>query len=341
MSKNSTPPKAIIVGCSGLTLSDAERTFFEKNDPLGFILFGRNIDSPEQVRTLVRSLRETVGRAEAPVLIDQEGGRVARLGPPHWRKAPPASAFATLAQAGEGRGLAAARLNARLLAEDLRDLGIDVDCKPVLDVPVEGAHDIIGDRAYGRTPEKVAILGRVVCDGLLDGGVLPVIKHVPGHGRALSDSHLDLPVVDTPLAVLENWDFTPFRVLRDAPWAMTAHVVYSAVDASRPATLSSKVVREVIRGSIGFDGLLLTDDLSMKALSGDFGDRTRLSLAAGCDVALHCNADPDEMAAIAAAAPPLSDRALERLARAQACKITPRPIDLAEARKILAEWLGE
>ncbi|MBF0563022.1 MAG: beta-N-acetylhexosaminidase, partial [Alphaproteobacteria bacterium] len=280
MSKNSSQPAAVIFGCSGLVLSDEEKRFFAASNPLGFILFGRNIGTPEQVRALVNDLRATVERADAPVLIDQEGGRVQRLGPPHWRKVPPAAVFADLVAAGKARGLAGARLNARLLAEDLRNLGIDVNGAPVLDVPVEGAHDIIGDRAYGRSPERVAPLGRAMCDGLLDGGVLPVIKHIPGHGRALSDSHLDLPVVDAPASVLEETDFAPFRALRDAPWAMTAHVVYLALDPERPATLSPFVVKTVIRERIGFDGLLLTDDLSMRALSGSFGERTRLALAA-------------------------------------------------------------
>ncbi|MEO5374078.1 MAG: beta-N-acetylhexosaminidase [Alphaproteobacteria bacterium] len=340
MPRNDTPAKAVIFGCAGTTLTEDERRFFEITDPLGFILFARNVADPAQVRALVADLRATVGRADAPVLIDQEGGRVQRLSPPHWRKAPPAAVFAAAAAGNRDRGVAAARLNARLLAEELRTLGIDVDCAPVLDVPVAGAHDIIGDRAFGREPDLVALLGRAACDGFLDGGVLPVIKHIPGHGRALADSHLDLPVVDADAALLERMDFAPFRALAGAPWAMTAHVVYTAFDAERPATLSPTIIEGVIRGRIGFDGLLLTDDLSMKALSGDFGERTALAFAAGCDVALHCNGDPAEMAAIAAAAPPLSDAALDRLRRAEAQRRRPEPLDTAEALRTLEEWLA-
>lgn len=340
MPRSDTPPKAVILGCSGTVLTDEERRFFSAGDPLGFILFSRNIADPQQVRALVAELRALVGRGEAPVLIDQEGGRVQRLGPPHWRKAPPAAVFAAATERGEARDVAAARLNARMLAQELLDLGIDVDCAPVLDVPVDGAHDIIGDRAFGRDPAVVARLGQAVCDGLLDGGVLPVIKHIPGHGRALADSHLDLPVVDVSAAELERTDFAPFRALAAAPWAMTAHVVYTAFDSTRPATLSPTVVREVIRGGIGFDGLLLTDDLSMKALSGDFGERTRQSFAAGCDVALHCNGNAAEMDAIVAATPPLSDAALERLARGDALRRAPAPLDRTEAARTLDAWLA-
>ncbi|MBF0094686.1 MAG: beta-N-acetylhexosaminidase [Alphaproteobacteria bacterium] len=339
MSKSETPPKAVIFGCSGPVLTEEEKRFFRDNNPLGFILFGRNVADPDQVRALVADLRGTVGRA-APVLIDQEGGRVQRLGPPHWRKAPPAAAFASVAARWREQGVAAARLNARLLAEELRDLGIDVDCAPVIDVPVEGAHDIIGDRALGHDPAMTALLGRAICDGLLDGGVLPVIKHIPGHGRALADSHLELPVVKTSAKELEETDFVPFRSLADEAWAMTAHVVYSSYDPIRPATLSPTVVRGVIRGAIGFKGLLLTDDLSMKALSGSFSDRTRQAFFAGCDVALHCNGDPAEMAAVAAATPPLSDRSLERLARGEARRRRPSSLNVAEAYRTLDDWLA-
>jgi len=323
LAKNSTP-NAGIFGCSGLTLSDAEKAFFDQADPLGFILFARNIDNPDQVRSLVESLRSTVGR-RAPVLIDQEGGRVQRLRPPHWRKRPPMSVFARMAEKDLARARAACRLNARLIAEDLIALGIDVDCAPVLDVPVPGSHDIIGDRALGWDPMLVSDLGRAVTDGLLDGGVMPIIKHIPGHGRALVDSHMDLPVVDADAATLSASDFAAFRIMRNAPWAMTAHVVYKAFDAERPATTSPIVIEQVIRGEIGCEAVLLSDDLSMKALKGDFADRTRDSLDAGCDVALHCNGDMAEMTAIASALRPLSDAALERLARADAMLRT-RPL---------------
>ncbi|CAA7616992.1 beta-N-acetylhexosaminidase [Magnetospirillum sp. SS-4] len=331
---------AAIFGCSGPVLADDERRFFAETDPLGFILFARNIESPDQVRALVRDLRETVGRADAPVLIDQEGGRVQRLRPPHWRSAPPGEPFARLARRDPAAAREALRLNFRLIGRELADLGIDVDCAPVLDVPVAGAHDVIGDRAYGRSAAEVAGLAGVVMDGLLDEGVLPVIKHIPGHGRAMVDSHQGLPVVDASLAELESQDFPPFRALAHAPWAMTAHVVYTALDAAAPATTSATVIGTVIRGAIGFDGLLISDDLSMKALGGGFDERTRASLAAGCDVVLHCNGDMAEMRAIASAVTPLSERAEERLARGVAMKRSPAVFDAAAAARRVEELLA-
>jgi len=308
----------VIYGCAGPRLAAAEARFFRDADPYGFILFQRNCQTPDQVRALVAELRAAVGRASAPVLIDQEGGRVARLKPPHWRAAPPAAAFGALARASLSEARRAVRLNARLLALELAELGITVDCAPVLDVPVEGSHDIIGDRAFARDPALVAELGREAIDGFLEAGVLPVVKHVPGHGRATADSHLDLPVVETDRATLEASDFLPFRRLNDAPWAMTAHVLYRALDPLAATSVSPRVVGDIIRGHIGFDGVLLSDDLSMKALSGDFRERTRAVLAAGCDIALHCNGEMAEMTAIAEAAEPLSDPAMRRLARAEA-----------------------
>lgn len=331
MPANNLPPAAAILGCSGLTLTDQERRFFQAVNPLGFILFARNVDNPDQVRALVRSLREAVGRADAPVLIDQEGGRVQRLKPPHWRKAPAGEPFARLAARDLDAAKDALRLNYRLIGRELAELGIDVDCAPVLDVPVPGAHDVIGDRAFGHTPDMVAALGRAVCDGLLDEGVLPVIKHIPGHGRSMVDSHLDLPVVEATREELEVQDFPPFRALADAPWAMTAHVVYKAIDDRAPATTSVRVVDEIIRGIIGFRGVLISDDLSMKALGGRFEDRTRASLDAGCDLVLHCNGDMVEMQAVAAALRPLTDSARERLAVAARQKRTPGPLDVAAA----------
>jgi len=280
---------ACILGCSGAALTAEERAFFRDVRPWGFILFKRNVESPEQVRALVEALRACVGRADAPVLVDQEGGRVQRLGPPHWNRYPPGRAFGTLAGNDPLLRREIARLGARLLAHDLAALGINVDCVPVLDVPVPGAHDVIGDRAYGTTPDDVAVLGRAAAEGLIAGGVLPVIKHMPGHGRAGVDSHLNLPVVETAYDELDAVDFAPFRVLSDMPMAMTAHVVYTAIDPKRPSTTSRKAVREVMRGAIGFDGLIMTDDLSMKALKGSIAERTRRALAAGCDVILHCN----------------------------------------------------
>ena len=323
---------ACILGCAGLTLSREERAFFREVQPWGFILFKRNVDTPDQVRALVDSLRACVERPDAPVLIDQEGGRVQRLGPPHWRRYPPGRAYGALKGNDPLLRREITRLGARLLAHDLAELGINVDCVPVLDVPEPGAHDVIGDRAYGATPQEVALLGRAAAEGLIAGGVLPVIKHIPGHGRAKSDSHLALPVVDASYDELDARDFAPFRVLSDMPMAMTAHVVYTAVDPKRPATTSKKAMREVIRGAIGFDGLVMSDDLSMKALSGDFAERARASLAAGCDVVLHCNGDMAEMKAVLQGTKALSGRAAQR-ARAALGRLarTPEPFDAKEA----------
>jgi beta-N-acetylhexosaminidase len=329
---------AAIFGCASLTLSDQERRLFEACDPLGFILFARNLEAPEQVRALVAAMRESVGR-EAPVLIDQEGGRVARLGPPHWREAPAAARFGELAKLDRFVAAEAAALNSRLLADELAALGIDVDCLPVLDVPAAGADAIIGDRAYGDTPEVVAMLGRAACGGLLAGGVLPVIKHIPGHGRAGADSHLALPVVATPLAELEKTDFAPFRALADMPLAMTAHVVYADIDRARPATLSPTVIGQVIRGAIGFDGLLMSDDIGMGALSGPVAERGEAALAAGCDVVLHCNGEFDEMQAIAKGLPRLDAAGDERLAKALAAKRSPQAFDVAAADSHVAQLL--
>lgn len=333
----SEPPAAAIFGCAGKSLTESEKSFFAKTDPLGFILFARNVEGPDQVRELVRSLRETVGR-EAPVLIDQEGGRVQRLKPPHWTARPPMVQFGRLAAARDlPQARRAARLNAHLIAAELKSLGIDVDCAPLIDVPVEGADNIIGDRAFGSDPMLVADLGRAVMDGLLDGGVMPIVKHIPGHGRAMVDSHKALPVVEESRTVLENTDFVTFRALRDAPWAMTAHVIYSAYDDRRPATLSPVVVREVIRGFIGCDGVLLSDDLSMHALSGSFKDRAEGSLRAGCDVVLHCNGDMDEMLGVAEGLTPLDDAAQMRLAVAEE-KRRMLPL-MPDVQAFVDEWL--
>ncbi len=332
------PPAAVIFGCSGPVLTDAEKRFFAESDPYGFILFARNIEQPEQVRRLVDDLRQSVGRY-APILIDQEGGRVQRLRPPYWPARPPMALFGRMAAVDLPLARRAAGLNARLIAEDLMDLGIDVDCAPLLDVPVAGADAIIGDRAFNDDPMLIADLGRAVMQGLLDGGVMPIVKHIPGHGRAMVDSHKGLPVVDSDRATLEATDFVPFRALRDAPWAMTAHVVYSAFDDRAPATMSRLVIDQVIRGFIGCDAVLLSDDLSMHALSGRFEDRAALSLAAGCDLVLHCNGDDAEMRAVAAGVTPLRDISEERLARADIRK-QARP--LAEnAAQLLAQWLKD
>jgi beta-N-acetylhexosaminidase len=307
--------RAILFSSAGESLSGDERAFFRDADPLGFILFQRNCRDREQVRTLIDDFRDCVGRADAPVLIDMEGGRVARLKPPEWRRYPAAARLAALPEAEE-----AVRLGARLIADDLAALGVTVDAMPVLDLPVPGADNVIGDRAYGGDPERVARLARAVCEGLLAGGVLPIIKHIPGHGRARIDSHKALPVVDEDIATLEDTDFAPFRALHDMPWAMTAHVVYSAIDAHRPATLSPTVIDRVIRGSVGFDGVLVSDDIGMGALGGGFGERAAAVLAAGCDLVLHCSGDLDEMRAAAEATGPLTPQAAARVARAEALR---------------------
>ena len=325
-------PKAVIFGCEGLSLSAWERDFFSKQDPLGFILFARNCAEPEQIRALTGELRSTVGREHAPVLIDQEGGRVARLRPPHWRAAPPAARFGTLARRDPEAAREAARLNARLIAAELMALGITVDCVPLLDIAVPGAHEVIGDRAFSGDPGTVATLGRAVCEGMLAGGVMPVVKHIPGHGRAAVDSHHRLPEVSTGRAELEATDFAPFRALADAPWAMTGHVVYAAIDPERPATVSPKLVGEIIRGHIGFDGVLVSDDLSMQALCGGLGERAAAALSAGCDIALHCNGKAGEMAAVAEACGPLTEASLARLeAAARRPEPEPEALDTAAA----------
>ncbi len=311
-------------GCGGPVLAAAERDFFRDADPLGFILFQRNCANPHQVRALIGALREAVGRADAPVLIDQEGGRVARLKPPHWPSYP---APAVIAALGGEAAREAAWLGARLIADDLGLLGITIDCTPVLDIPVPGADAVIGDRAWGNSAAAVAELGRAVCEGLLAGGVLPVIKHIPGHGRATVDSHHALPRVETPRAALEASDFVPFRALADMPWAMTAHIVYAAIDGDRPATLSPRVIDEVIRSDIGFDGVLVSDDLSMHALGGSIAERAAGAIGAGCDLVLHCNGDMKEMIAIAGAVPTLTPAARRRLDRAEARRSTAQPIE--------------
>lgn len=305
-------PRALVLGCAGCELTAAERDFFRAADPFGFILFRRNIDHPDQVRRLVGDLRAAVGR-HAPILIDQEGGRVARLRAPHWPELPAAGRLDALG-ADAPR---AAWLHGRLLAAMLTDLGIDIDCAPVADVPVPGAHDVIGDRAFAGDPARVTELARAQAQGLVAGGVLPVVKHIPGHGRAFADSHLELPVVATPLADLRQWDFAPFKALADLPLAMAAHVVYTAIDPTLPASTSATVIHDIIRGEIGFEGLLFSDDLSMQALSGSIGERTASVLAAGCDVALHCNGQMAEMEQAVAAAGPLSAAACARWQIAQ------------------------
>jgi beta-N-acetylhexosaminidase len=324
-----------IFGFSSLSLTDQERGFFRELDPAGYILFGRNIVSKAQVRALTDSLRALSGRDDLPILIDQEGGRVARLTQPEWPAFPPAQRFGLLHAFAPDAALEAARLNAQAIAGELFHLGITVDCLPVVDVPVPGAHDVIGDRAYGATPDVVAALAGATLEGLRQGGVVGVVKHIPGHGRAGADSHEALPVVNTSASVLSRTDFAAFRPLADAPMAMTAHVLYSAIDPERCASVSRTIIQDVIRADIGFGGLLMCDDLSMKALGGSFAERTAQALHAGCDVVLHCNGVMAEMTEIAQALPShLTPEAATRLARAMAWP-QHRPADpaaLAAAR---------
>lgn len=331
---------ASILGCAGLELSANERAFFRDARPWGFILFARNCDNPDQVRRLTAALRESVAR-DAPIFIDQEGGRVARLKPPHWRVSPPAANFGVLFKDTEEGAREATYLNARLIASELTDLGINADCMPCLDVPSDGAHDIIGDRAFGRDARTVIELGRAFAEGLLDGGVLPVAKHIPGHGRAASDSHEALPVVEAPHEELSKVDFVTFRGLNTLPMAMTAHVVYPAIDAQRCATLSPKVIHTIIRGEIGFQGLLMSDDLSMKALQGTFTERARASLNAGCDVVLHCNGNMQEMKAVMEGTRTLAGEHAERADAALACLRKPAPVDIDGVEKRIARIMSE
>lgn len=324
--------RAFITGVSGLELTAAEREFIRGERPWGFILFKRNVEAPDQVSGLVRELRETVGATDAPVLIDQEGGRVARLGPPHWPAYPPGATFGALYDIEPAIGLKAARLSSRLIAADLIDLGITVDCLPLADVPVAGADAVIGNRAYGTEPGKVAAIARAVTEGLEQGGVLPVLKHIPGHGRATADSHFKLPTIDTPRETLEKTDFAAFRPLADLPMAMTAHVVFSALDPAQPATTSATIIRQVIRGTIGFQGLLMSDDVSMNALAGSIAERTRAIVSAGCDMVLHCNGKLDEMRDVARETPELAGEALVRADRALASRKPSQPLDRQAAR---------
>lgn len=307
-----TTPRAVIFGCAGPDLTADERAFFRDADPLGFILFARNVDTPERTRRLVEELRSSVARAEAPVLVDQEGGRVARLRPPHWRRAPPARRLGELYARDPERGLEAAGLNARLLAADLLSIGADVDCLPALDLGLPETHAAIGDRAFADRPEAVAALGRAAAEGLMAEGVMAVMKHMPGHGRATVDSHHALPRVSAPRELLERTDFLPFRLLSDLPWGMTSHLLFEAVDPVAPVTVSPRAIADIIRGHIGFDGLLLTDDLSMQALGGSLGERAARALAAGCDVALHCNGMMAEMTDIVARTGPMTEAAVRR-----------------------------
>lgn len=329
---------ALICGCAGTTLSEGEQRFFAETRPWGLILFRRNVEEPAQVAGLCAAFRAAVGRLEAPVFVDQEGGRVQRLRPPHWPSYPAAALYAA------GRSIedaeTAARLGARLVADDLRSIGITADCAPVLDVRAPGSHEVIGDRAFGTDPDTVVRLGRAFAEGLMAGGVLPVVKHMPGHGRAAVDSHHALPVVTADRATLGHVDFEPFRRLADLPAAMTAHLVYTALDPDRPATTSRRIVDEIIRGVLGFDGLLLTDDLSMNALSGSLGERAAAARESGCDILLHCNGVAEEARAVAAEARPVAGDTARRIAAAMARVGLPAPFDRAGARAQLDALMG-
>src|SRR5882757_6573583 len=324
--------RAFITGIAGTELSAAEREFIVTERPWGFILFKRNVANPSQIAALNAELRTVLGDADAPILIDQEGGRVQRLGPPNWPVYPPGAAFGRLYDTDSALGLTAARLSARLIADDLIQTGVTVDCLPLADVPVAGADAVIGDRAYGTEPGKVAAIARAVTDGLEQGGILPVLKHIPGHGRATADTHFRLPEVDTSKTELERTDFAAFQPLADLPMAMTAHVVFSALDPAQPATTSATIVKQVIRGVIGFQGLLMSDDVSMNALAGSVAERTRAIFSAGCDLVLHCNGKLEEMREVAAKTPELSGEALERAKRALAARKAPQAFDHVAAR---------
>src|ERR1051326_3438468 len=334
-------PRAFIVGLAGPPLAAEERSFLGSAQPWGVILFARNIGTPDQVRGLIGDIRQALGRADAPVLIDQEGGRVQRLAPPHWPQYPAGAAYGRLDERRPALGVGAARLGARLIAADLAALGISVDCLPLADLPVPGADSVIGERAYGNNLEQVVAIGANLGEALRDGGVVPVLKHIPGHGRAGVDSHHKLPVVTTDRPTLEATDFAAFRRLARLPLAMTAHVVFTAIDPVAPATISATMVREVIRGSIGFDGLLMTDDISMEALDGSFGERSAAAMSAGCDVVLHCNGRLDEMQAGRAAVPVLERDARRRAEAALSWSGPARPFDAAAARAEFSTMLAE
>jgi beta-N-acetylhexosaminidase len=332
--------RAFISGCTGASLSDDERAFFAEMRPCGLILFARNCETPEQLRALTASFKDAVESEAVLVLIDQEGGRVQRLRLPHWRQMPPAHAYGRLYADDPDAAQATAFAGARLTASELRDAGINVNCAPVLDVPQQGAHAIIGDRAYCDDPAVVSALGRTIVEGYLAGGVLPVIKHAPGHGRAKVDSHLSLPRIDASEAELAAVDFRPFEALRDAPLAMTAHVLLPCFDDRRPASVSPVIMREVIRDRIGLEGLVMSDDIGMKALGGSMGNRAAEVIAAGCDVALHCSGDLAEMRDVAGAVPSLTGIRAERFAKAWARLREPEPFDAGAAMALVTEIGG-
>lgn len=317
--------KPVIFGIAGPALDAGERAFFRKVQPAGFILFARNVETNSQLLALTDHLRTLCDREDLPILIDQEGGRVARLGPPHWPVFPGAAAFGALYECAPISAIEAARVNALAIAAMLRAAGITVACQPLLDVGQADTTAALADRVYGHEPMRVAAIGRAMLEGLRAGGVVGIVKHIPGHGRAAIDPHHHLPFVDAEAAALES-DLAPFRSLADAPMAMTAHVVFKAWDADRPATLSPIVIRDIIREQIGFSGLLITDDIAMGALAGDIGDSATAAIDAGCDIVLHCSAAPAEMAAIASRLTEASDATRDRLKRAMAPIAAPLPV---------------
>lgn len=332
--------KAFISGCAGTALTVDERALFAAERPCGLILFARNVESPAQIKALVADFKSALDSEDVLVLIDQEGGRVQRLRPPHWRAMPPARCFGDLYASAPEAAKRGAFAGARLIAAELYDLGINVNCTPCLDVPQDGAHDIIGDRAFSTDPDVVSVLGRAVMDGTLAGGVLPVIKHVPGHGRALADSHKSLPRIDASSRSLEDFDFRPFQALHDAPLAMTAHVLLPAFDAQRPATLSPAIMGKVIRDQIGLTGLIMSDDIGMRALEGPYSERTRAVIEGGCDVVLHCSGEFSEMCEVAGAAPELEGQSRDRFQKALGDLHEPESFDEAEALALVSEAAG-
>ncbi len=305
----------IIFGCSGHRLLPAEKALFTSCQPAGFIIFKRNCRDKNQLRQLVQELKDCVQHQDVPVLIDQEGGRVMRLTPPVWPERAPAWQFFELYNSSKDLALVKAYEQARAIADDLTELGINVNCAPVLDVPVKGSHHVIGDRAYGDSIDSIVALAHATATGLIAGSVIPVVKHIPGHGRANADSHLELPIVTTDLATLQATDFKPFKALNAMPWAMTAHIVYTALDKQQPASTSRRIIDSVIRQYIGFDGVLISDDITMHALSDTPVNNARNCIAAGCDLTLHCSGDLKEMQAIAAGLPPITEKAIQRIAK--------------------------
>lgn len=333
--------KAFVSGCAGVTLTQDEIAFFREADPWGLILFARNVESQDQLRALTSAFREAVGRPDAPVLVDQEGGRVQRMKPPNWPKYPAPKLYGDLFQSDPGKGERAAWLGARLIASDLNEVGITIDCLPCLDVRFPDTVDAIGDRSLSGDPDVVTRLGQAMIDGAVAGGVLPVIKHIPGHGRAQVDSHLELPRVDADIAALKSVDFRPFKALSGVSLGMTAHIIYTEIDPETAGTQSAKVIQDVIRGEIGFEGCLMSDDISMKALGGDYVERSRKIIAAGCDIVLHCNGEMSEMIAVAEAVPDLAGVSAQRCATALDGLNPPEPgFDLAAARDEFRDITG-